>query len=426
MPRDVEVEPGSFLVAEGPVKVRVVDGEALVCGGRCTKGAEFLVVAEKAVTIEAQSRLKLQVWEGPGSKLEKTEPTIPSEWLSLVEMLSSGGVAMVVGQVDSGKTFMTTYVANKLLELGVKVAVVDSDVGQSSIGPPATISMATLDRHILSLSDLDPQASYFVGSTTPAGHLLPMVVGTKKMVDEALKTAKAVMVDTTGMVYGGPARALKLYKAEAIRPSVVVLLERQGELDHLACQLKALGLEVFRVPASKWVKPRGRAERRALRERAFQRHFKRRGINELSLDLSRVKLVGAYVGTGRRADEVKAEVEALLNVHADYCELIPEGVVVVVDGRPQLRASLEALRQRFGEVIKVLRRGFEKGLLVGLLDKRGLLLEVGMLRSLDLGRGEAKVATPLREPSEVSAMKFGSLRLNDEFEEVERLEPGWL
>jgi len=413
-------------VAEGPIKVRVAEGEALVCGGRCGRGREFVVVAERAVTIEAVDRLRLQVWEGPGSRIERAEPTIPAEWRQVEEMMASGGVAMLVGPVDSGKTFMATYLANRLLERGVRVAVVDSDVGQSSIGPPATISMAVVGGPIMALSDLEPKASYFVGSTTPSGHLLPMVVGTKRLVDVALREAEAVIVDTTGMVYGGPARALKLYKAEAVRPDVVVLLERQGELAHLAGQLEALGVRVLRLPASRWVKPRGRAERRALRGRAFQHHFKGRGVQEVEVDLSRVRLVGAFIGTGYVADELKGDLEAVLGAPVDYCERIPEGVVVVVDGRPQLRPALDVLRQRFGEVVKVLRRGFERGLLVGLLDAEGLLLEVGVLRSLDLARRVARVAAPLRSVEGASALKLGSIRLNEEFEEVERLEPGWL
>jgi polynucleotide 5'-hydroxyl-kinase GRC3/NOL9 len=43
-------------------------------------------------------------------------------------------VVMVVGAVDTGKTTFCTCLARALFERGMKVAVVDADLGQSDIG----------------------------------------------------------------------------------------------------------------------------------------------------------------------------------------------------------------------------------------------------------------------------------------------------
>jgi len=414
----LEARAGDFYLLEGPLKARVLKGEVEVCGARLREREEFVVVAGRAATLQALTDLRLELRRGEGARVERAPSTIPAEWRSLAEEVEGlRGPFMVVGGVDVGKTFLSTFLSNRLLEAGRRVAVVDSDVGQSSIGPPATIGACRLARPLASLLDAEMDVGYFVGSTTPVGHLLPMVVGVRRLVSKVAEGSDVVLIDTTGMIHGGVARALKLYKADAVRPTLTILLERSGELEWLARQLKAMGLEARRLPASPWVKPRDRVDRRMLRERAFQAHFKRRGVVEATLDLSKAPLIGGLLGTGRplRAEEAEAE----LGVRVAYCEEHPEGLVAVVEDREgllKLRGS--------PKVVKAYRRGFEEGLLAGLLDEEGLLLEVAVLRQLDLKRGVAKIATPLRDLSKVRAVKLGSVRLGRDFEEVERLPPG--
>ena len=414
----LEARSGEFYLLEGALKARVVRGEAEVCGARLEEGEEFIVVAGRATALEALSDLRLEVRLGEGAKVERSASTIPREWRGLAEELEPlRGAVMIVGEPDTGKTFLATYLANRLLQAGRAVAVVDSDVGQSSIGPPATIGAAKLTKPLANLLDAPMELGYFVGSTSPLGHLLPMVVGVQRLTFKLAPSSDLVLIDTTGMVHGGAARALKLHKAEAVRPKLTILLERRGELSSLARQLKAMGLEARSLPASPWVKPRGLEERRALRERAFQAHFRRRGVVEASFELGCTPLMGSFIGVGRQLSG--AEAEARLGMKPLYCEELPEGFVVVVEDSRSLAEVRGAAR-----VFKALRRGFEVGLLLGLLDEEGLLLEVGVLRQLDWERGLVKVATPLRDSSRVKSLKLGSLRLSEGFEEVERLPPG--
>ncbi|MCX8204621.1 MAG: Clp1/GlmU family protein [Candidatus Nezhaarchaeota archaeon] len=415
---ELEAKAKDFYILEGPLKAKVLRGEAEVCGARLSEKEEFVVVAGRAVVLEALADLRLEVRAGEGSRVERSPPTIPSEWRGLVEELKGlRGPVMLVGGVDVGKTFLATYLANRLLQAGLKVAVVDSDVGQSSIGPPATIGAARLTKAYTCLLDVPMELGYFVGSTTPVGHLLPMVVGVKRLVDRMAPLVDVVLMDTTGMVHGGVARALKIYKADVVRPRLILLLERGEELRPLARQLKAMGLEVRSLPASPWVRPRDREDRRMLRELAFQIHFRRRGVVEATIELSKAPLIGSFLGTGRRLSAEEAE--ARLGLRPFYCEEHPEGLAVVVEDSRDLARLKEALG-----VVKASRRGFEDGLLIGLLGEDGLLLEVGVLRRLDLEHGVAKIATPLRDVSKVRALKLGSIRLGSNFEEVERLPPG--
>ena len=69
-------------------------------------------------------------------------------------------ILFMLGDVDVGKTYTVTAIANEFYEQGWKVAVVDADVGQSDIGPPCCIGMGILERTIKKLSEVPPRCLY--------------------------------------------------------------------------------------------------------------------------------------------------------------------------------------------------------------------------------------------------------------------------
>jgi mRNA cleavage and polyadenylation factor CLP1 P-loop len=79
-----------------------------------------------------------------------------------------------------------------------------------------------------------PDELSFVGSTSPQGQLLPLVVGTGLLQARARELgADLVVVDTSGLVSGVYGQILKFHKIELLRPDVVVGLARGEELDPL-------------------------------------------------------------------------------------------------------------------------------------------------------------------------------------------------
>ena len=51
-------------------------------------------------------------------------------------------VIMVIGEIDTGKSTLVALIAQWFRENGKKVAVVDSDIGQSDVGPPGFVSVS--------------------------------------------------------------------------------------------------------------------------------------------------------------------------------------------------------------------------------------------------------------------------------------------
>jgi polynucleotide 5'-hydroxyl-kinase GRC3/NOL9 len=187
------------------------------------------------------------------------------------------GVILLLGGLDSGKTTLARRIAAEGLEAGATVAVLDADVGQSTVGPPATVGL-----HLCrSPSDLEPDALAkadelaFVGSTSPQGHLLPLAVGARRLLDRARSEgADLVVVDTTGLVTGVYAQVLKFQKIELLQPDLVIGLARGQELDPLIGIVRRFfAADVLSLRVHPEVVPTSVEQRAQNREQGMRRYF---------------------------------------------------------------------------------------------------------------------------------------------------------
>ncbi len=217
---------------------------------------------------------------------------VPSE---ILEAARRDGVRLilVLGGVDTGKTTFTQVLASELAKK-TSVAVVDADPGQSDIGPPTTIAWghfpsAGAGKNFL-WEDIKAEAIYFVGATSPVGNLLPTITGTKLISESALLEAGKVIVDTSGLISGGPGQVLKRHKIDILRPDMVVTLERERELEYVAGHLKGRkGIALYRLAEVPGVRVKSASERAECRKQRFREYFKE--ARDLRLSLGEVNLV---------------------------------------------------------------------------------------------------------------------------------------
>lgn len=144
--------------------------------------------------------------------------------------------AVLVGGLDSGKTTLARSMLRAALTAGRTCAYVDADVGQKTVGPPATVTVKMLrspdELDADTLADADELS--FVGSTSPEGHLLSVVTSVARLCDRAGEAgADLIVVDTSGLVSGVYGQILKYHKIEMVRPDLVVGLQRGEELQPL-------------------------------------------------------------------------------------------------------------------------------------------------------------------------------------------------
>lgn len=340
----------------------------------------------------------------------------PREWYHTAqEILKKGCVVIVIGGVDSGKTTFVTFLVNELLTAGLSCAVVDADVGQSNVGPPGTIGLGFPEYPVENLGEMLPTAFYFVGAISPRRHLLPCVVGTKKMVELALSNkmgcvVERVIVDTTGLVEGRLGRTLKEFKLDLLSPDHIVFFQLRRELESLACLWEGRSqVHRLRVPPSVQRKtPHLRASKR---EEKWRQFFRGSILREFSFQ--DVKFTRTFLNTGQPLNkEWRENLSRSFEKGLLWLECTPEQSWVIAQEQltdeelTWLRACL-GLRQT--RVLQYHPSYFEE-VLVALVDERGLAQAVGIIKAIDFNQQKIKILSSLPEGKKIREIQFSDFR----------------
>jgi polynucleotide 5'-hydroxyl-kinase GRC3/NOL9 len=303
---------------------------------------------------------------------------------ALARRITDRSVALFLGDVDAGKTTLV-----KQLHERVGGEVVDADVGQAEIGPPAVISVGTYGG--------GPRAGYFGGDISPRGNFLHVLTGCKKMAERA---ARPCLIDTDGYIHEGAARAYKSELINLLEPNLLVLLQREKELEYFKLYA-AKGMEVVDVAVAHGGL-KSRPERVRARERAFQQYFARAEMRRWGLSDLRFERV--LLGHGEPLD-----CTFLSRVLA--CPVLVgwksgrEAVLVV---RGTLNSVAEAMSALDVDYVETIDRGALENLLVG-CEVDGEFQGLGILKAID---GETvDILTPA---ARVTVLQFGSLKVRED------------
>jgi len=336
---------------------------------------------------------------------------IPPAWEEAARLfLKRGGITMVLGAGDTGKSTLCRYLVDRAFRAGEATALVDLDLGQSHLGPPAALGLALFPPLFPGDAPIFPHALVFVGQTSPAGAVLEVVVGCRVLVDRAQEQGVSrVVVNTSGFVYGGAALRLKRAQLELLRPRLLLALARGGELaplmDHLtggdpaACML---------LPVSSRAVRKTMEERRWNREARFQRFFE--PARPLTLPLAQVRWQGLPWGRGAPLDGPALESwTQRLGTPVFYGETSPSRTVLLVKS-PVLAPPLPPP----AAPVHCLSWPSLKWRLLGLQDQLHRTLSLGLLFPSPWREGAVTIWTPL-DPgltSQVRCLKVGKMRVS--------------
>lgn len=186
------------------------------------------------------------------------------------DVVRRGGVAMLMGAPDTGKTSLARAILAEALAARRSAAFVDADVGQTTVGPPTCVGLkyVTTQAHLEEIDRAD--AIRFVGGVSPDGLLLPQVVATSALVERARREVDLVVVDTTGSISGVNGQTLKYFKVESCRPDVVIALQRGGEMEPIVGMLnRFFDARVVTIGVDPMVSPVSVEERQAHRAKGL-------------------------------------------------------------------------------------------------------------------------------------------------------------
>jgi polynucleotide 5'-hydroxyl-kinase GRC3/NOL9 len=220
---------------------------------------------------------------------QKLEDRVPAAWVANLEELAGARIVLVIGATEAGKTTLTAWLANALRARGHRVAIVDADVGQSEIGPPATVGLGEVRGPLTRSGDAEVIDIEFVGVTSPGRRPWQVADATGRLAAKARSRFDRVVVDTSGFVAGGFAAAVKQRKIAAVDPDLVVLVQTSDESEHL---VRGVGdrerPRMLRLPAVRGTQSRSPDVRRRHRVAALARYFA--DARSMTLDTSRIAL----------------------------------------------------------------------------------------------------------------------------------------
>jgi len=316
---------------------------------------------------------------------------------------------MVLGRVDTGKSTFCRQLAFYAQEKGLKVAIVDSDVGQSWIGPPTTVGMKVFADD--PSEALFPDAFYFVGSVTPERHLLQTAVGVKRMVEKAESDdADLIIVDTTGLVDRPVGRALKQSKFDLIKPDHVVCFQRDSELEILIKGFEIGSCHIHRLEPSRYAKKKSQAFRGRYRNNQFSKYFLGTKITKFPFSQLRGQRDAFLNGRQAKPKEIE-NISQILDMEVIYAEFFFRGMFVVTHDqlgwveRQKLRSQL-----KIEDLIAKTSDDY-KNLLVALIDDNGDDICLGIIEFVDFCDCTMEIRCGIGSPESFRAIQFSDFKV---------------
>src|SRR5436309_1663423 len=269
-PVALDLEQGHTLLLKGPAWIRAKRGDAQCLGARIQSDAWTMIEESRQEPIYSAEDTLLEIRRGTGSSLSVVkESTVPVAWEEAAQVLQrQRGVCVIIGEVDSGKSSLCTFLTNKCLEDTGKVGVVDADVGQDDIGPPTTISSSVVQAPIIGLHKAAAEISFFIGDTSPSFVPDKVVALATRLKKHMTSSADTVLVNTDGWLTEFNALRHKQLLIEEIQPDLVIGLSRTDEvIDPLLERVKFASLK---LPSSLFARIRSKEERKKAWEAGYR------------------------------------------------------------------------------------------------------------------------------------------------------------
>lgn len=413
----MKVAKGAVIRIKGPARVDVIRGKIMIVGAEYGEDSSIIIHALRSYGIKALEDTVLEVSLGSEASIEIVDPReeVVDKWLEISEGILNAlndhvtVRVVVIGPVESGKTTLSAFIANRALARGEIPALIEGDVGQEDIGVPGTVSLAYLREPVIWQRQLRADRIKFVGCISPHGCISRIVSAIASLVEEAEQQSNVVIVNTDGWVSEQRAISYKLELIRLSRPTHVIVLD--PVLAKVFRSSLPPSVNVLTAPPPKVAAARDRSDRRYLRTMAYKKYFSDNRVVTFRLD--EVKVIGSCILAGRElnpeavADEIGVDSSEIIYA-SEYL-----GTRYVV-----LRRGTRAmdLPRRY----VVVREGEWEGLLLGVVDEGLNDVGIAILKKLDFKRGRFSVVIP-REQRPSPYFIAGRIKVNEKFEDYGRV-----
>jgi len=336
------------------------------------------------------------------------------EWKHfLAEIRSRPARIMLLGGVDTGKSYFAKFLVESLASPQNPVGYIDADLGQSTIGPPGTVGYACFQHQPNNWNVPNPTHMRFVGTFSPGGHLLQTVMAVGKILDGITSNSPHYLIlDTSGFITGSAALELKWNKLNLFHPDYVVAFQRSGELESVLHLISArCDIKVCRLPIYGGLKIRSREQRRQYRETRLKSYFAKSTIVELPIQTFVFYPIWFNRGVSLTSEEL-ADFCHHLRTNCLYGVKNWDGISVLVDGPYSKKTLPELQYEQLHSNLTITNLRELQDLLISFQDGYDNTLALGILVDFKFPEGELLVKTPLTDFSQVKMIQFGSVYFN--------------
>ncbi len=424
-----KVEPGKLLRVEGPAAVRVIDGEVYVLGITYGADSRFTVLRARKVVVKPLRESILEITLGPDGNVEeaRSDEEVIDIWEEATSKIELKGISVILGAMDVGKTTMTVMIANKASRAGFRVGIIDADLGQNDLGPPATVDAAVLEpgTYITHLRMLKPIRAMFLKTTSVERVWQDVVNAVHRLARYLIDNegVSTVVINTDGWVTTEKAVEYKVKLLEKLEPRNVIIIRRSDEVNQLLSTIREKfqdKINIIELPAPPAARVRTKEDRRIHREMGYGKYLT--PPRDITLDLKKSPIVNFPICSGIKANQDLLNLVRKFVKHPImYCELL-EGFMIAITSQSDKREP-EIVTVPGGGKIIVLSNGWERGILVGLEDENNFLLALGRLKKIYYNNQKAviTVSRSFSDISKIDHIRLGMIRLNEQYEEIEKV-----
>lgn len=238
----VTIHKGEVLLVRGPASAKSFQGKVF-CLAKDFK--ELIIRKGKALpieTFEESASIKLLLYEDAtyeirrgdlgyaiwAEEIEKCKSKIGNEYKKI----------MILGPTDSGKSTLAVLLSNIAISMNKKVGILDGDVGQADLTPPAFIGCKILKEGIFDLRDV------YADFVIPVGLIdvsvdEELIIKSMKKALEYFKDVDIVIINTDGYIEG-PGIAYKIKLIKEMNPNAIFLIgneELKTKFSSLNCEI---------------------------------------------------------------------------------------------------------------------------------------------------------------------------------------------
>jgi polynucleotide 5'-hydroxyl-kinase GRC3/NOL9 len=195
---------------------------------------------------------------------------------------------LIVGDTDTGKSSLATYITNEAIKRGYRPGIIDADIGQGDLAPPNAIGAAVVTEQITDLRGVNTHFYEFVGNTNPVGFEDLIIKAVKRILAKITTACDICIINTDGYILNTGIE-YKLKMAKEIRSDMLICLGKASLLNNFKSKLDSSYVVFGRSP-SKTTKSRIDRSKRRLSQ--FQRYFKEQSRTKvIAKELSYTKFV---------------------------------------------------------------------------------------------------------------------------------------